>query len=919
MSFDDISVRHALKVIITLGAILMLFLWYLLMRRNPRRSSQILFDFGLVVLALASVVAYFEFGWLRYNRYMNPHDVYHYYMGAKYSLEHHYYDLYRTTLIADHELGAKYNNPQIRNLENHRFEATRQVLNNKAKYVTRFSPERWEEYKGDVAYWRTVMPGYKWNALLRDKGYNATPVWNSIARTITDMIPTSSIWGMRFLNYIDLAFLSFMFVVIGIVFGWRTMLFALIFHCVNYFMAFVHIKGAFMRLDWLCASVVGLCLLKSRYYGTAGVFFAYATMARVFPLLFLFGLGIKGSCNVFRNLLGRFNTNLYEPINRNYILLFATFSGACILFFALSVAADSGTHLWTTFFEKISIHNQDISTNRAGFKYVFLGWSENKAASFQEFQQYWRLILLVALGITAWSVRKVNDYEAVALGFIPVFFLTAPTFYYFVMLLVPMLYFLPKIQQGDRLMGAVLMFSISILGYVLSFNHPHHFFLFFNLSFALLSLCLYMIISALRAPFFSRLVPTALAEVPEHTSASSSSEVLENADAGIQPEGSETASLQSKSDAATSGEASMVIYGEGYAKSSFFLSWGKFMIFTLVFLGCAIAFGFFAASEKFFATPSTSPSAHTEYDIAEDAVQLLFVGDVMLSRNVARSIRENNRLFDCLFEPTREIVSRADVAFANLESPISGRGTALKGKNYLFNAPPESVKSLAASGFKVLSLANNHILDYGPIAMEDTIRLLSEHQLHGIGITEENAPQVPLILEVKGVRLGFLAYCDPVPRYSYAREFYAFLKRPATGDRETLARDIQNLRPQVDILIVSMHWGIEYQMVPDDHQRALGHFIIDSGADILAGHHQHVQQEPEFYNNGLILHGMGNFIFDQHTRPPTLDSRIFRVYVNKERILRVEYLPASITPGEWRPVPLEGEFISLEGLVKGAG
>ncbi len=257
-----------------------------------------------------------------------------------------------------------------------------------------------------------------------------------------------------------------------------------------------------------------------------------------------------------------------------------------------------------------------------------------------------------------------------------------------------------------------------------------------------------------------------------------------------------------------------------------------------------------------------------------------------------------------------DVTQGADLAFGNLESPISGRGQKID-KKYTFNAPAQSVEGLSYAGFDVVSLANNHILDYGLVAMDDTVRIVESNAVRQVGLTTGDAPQEPLLLKVDDLHVGYLAYCDPVPKYSYAEEFYAFERRPAAGTRENLARDIAALRDRVDIVVVSMHWGIEYISEPTEHSVALGRHIIDQGADIVAGHHPHVQQEPELYKDGLIIYSMGNFVFDQHSRPLTRISRVYRVYVNKEGVTRAEYLPCEIPKGLWQPRPTASTFVPV--------
>lgn len=856
---DDVIRRQALKIVIASLAIVLAVLWHFVKRGKIRGKAELCFDVALILVAAASVFAYFEFGWLRFGRYMNPHDVYHYYIGAKYSQEHGYFDLYRCSLIADKEMQGIYKQGTIRNLETHRTESAAQVLKEKDKYKAHFTPERWEEFKKDIAYFQSVMPAYKWNRVLGDKGYNATPVWNSVARWLCEHAPTDSVWAMRCLTYIDLVCLVLMFLTVWAAFGWRVMLFAVIFHGTNYFMAFVHIKGAFMRLDWLALVIMALCLLRLRWYKTAGGLLAYAGMARVFPVIFGFGLGAKMVFNGLAAAWDRIKKHTHPtPLNRDYIAFFLALAVVSVLLVGASAFYDGGFHLWRNFFSKIAVHDKDISTTRAGFKYIFLWSVANKAQVFEQRQIAWWSIIIVVLLVTAFLARKAEDYETVAIGFIPVFFMTAPTFYYYVMLLVPMFLFLPKIERASRLSGVILMFLLSIAAYIAGFRLEHHFKFFFVCSCMLLGLCAYLGLCVL---------------IPNRTPAASQPA----------PEAKQWRPL------------------------------GPHMRRILPFMagfGAALLLGgIVMAGVTYFGDALPKP----EVNKSSPRRSLVFVGDVMLSRNVAKSVAAKGGDYTYPFQATATILQEADAAFCNLECPISGQGAVVE-KNYNFNADPAAVNGLAYAGFDVVSVANNHILDSGPPAMEDTLRLLDEKGIRPAGLCVNDAPQEPVILDLDGVRVGYLAYCDPVPKYSYAREFYVFDKRPAKGDRETLSRDIAMMRPKVDIIVVSMHWGVEYVLDPSDHTRELGRFIIDQGADIVAGHHPHVQQEPEVYKSGLILYSMGNFVFDQHSRPPTRVSRIYRVVVGAHGVERAEYLPLEIPKGEWQPRPTAQAFVPIAGL-----
>ena len=196
------------------------------------------------------------------------------------------------------------------------------------------------------------------------------------------------------------------------------------------------------------------------------------------------------------------------------------------------------------------------------------------------------------------------------------------------------------------------------------------------------------------------------------------------------------------------------------------------------------------------------------------------VGDVMLSRNVARSIKQNDRRYTFPFEKTATYTRQADLAFCNLECPVSARGTVLN-KKYTFRAEPKAISGLIYNKFDIVSLANNHTLDYGADALTDTLAHLGEKRIIPVGVCTNDAPQMPAVIEVKGIKIGFLAYADPVTRYSYAKEFLGFSRKPAKGTMEVIRGDIARLRRRVDVVVVSMHWGIEYQGEPDSWQRTM--------------------------------------------------------------------------------------------------
>lgn len=929
---ESSALRELLKALLAEGALAILVIYAICMRqRLQARMTPLLV--ALVLLGAGAVAAYFEFGAVRYGRYMNPHDFYHYYTGTKYAPELGYHNQYAASLLADLEGKKLYNVKQpIRNLATHGYTPVKEVLENKEAIKGRFTPERWEAFKRDIVYFQDMVPKAKWQDMLRDKGYNGTPVWSMVAGVLTNLVPTDNEAGMRFLVALDPLILLGMFLLIWRAFGPWCALFALVFFGTNFALAFVHIKGALMRMDWVACLVASMCLLHLKHYKTAGAVLAYAAAARVFPAIFAFGMGALLCWELLAT----------RKLNRDYLRFFASFAVTALLL-TLAAYLTYGLPLWKEFFAKIGVHNTDISTTRVGFKYIFLWPYEGagaKAAAFLEQQSLWRAYLAAALILSFIAARRMKPYQAIGLGFVPAFFLTAPTFYYYVMLIVPLLIFLPRVELTRNTIGAGLFFATTITAYILRQGRNLDFELCFFLSCLYLLLGLY-IVGAHLVPFRKRALAVAggpdsvtMVEVPSEISAPALA-VTDDTSSARAPE--EKSSIKAL-DVVDAKEASAVktapkglqirhLIGAAYVAMIlgffFYYRAGDEAIPNPPEVAAPVLQseepGTVEAPEQSApevpeVTPATATisaeSAATPAVAPADTVTLAFVGDIMLSRNVQQDLAKRDLDFTYPFKETVSMLESADIAFGNLECPISGRGEALA-KKYLFNAPPESVSGLVFAGFDLVSLANNHTLDYGPIALDDTLRILGENQIRVSGISTNDAPQQPLIFERKGLRIGFLAYADPETPYAYPKEFMTFETRPAKAEKEAIARDIAALTPNADIIVVSYHWGIEYENAASPRQVELGQFTIDQGADIVAGHHPHVQQDAAWYKNGLIIYSMGNFVFDQWSRPATLQSRLYTVTVNKEGPVDANFRPLELVPKDWQPRPTGPQYVPV--------
>ncbi len=256
--------------------------------------------------------------------------------------------------------------------------------------------------------------------------------------------------------------------------------------------------------------------------------------------------------------------------------------------------------------------------------------------------------------------------------------------------------------------------------------------------------------------------------------------------------------------------------------------------------------------------------------IMEEAgeIILMAVGDIMLTRGVGARINKSS--VHTPFDDVRHIFKTADILFGNLETSIATSGAQLPGKVIWFRAAPEVTEGLKEAGFDVLSLANNHILDYDTPALMETIENLEASGIGYVGAGEDlEQSRKPLIVIKGGTRVGFLAYnefYDYFWSYSYRRTFEATEDIPGTAPMkdDLIKEDIKRLRDLCDVIAVSLHWGIEDSNRVTLEQRKLGRKIIDWGGDIILGHHPHVLQGIEYYNGKPIVYSLGNFIFDQN-------------------------------------------------------
>lgn len=268
-------------------------------------------------------------------------------------------------------------------------------------------------------------------------------------------------------------------------------------------------------------------------------------------------------------------------------------------------------------------------------------------------------------------------------------------------------------------------------------------------------------------------------------------------------------------------------------------------------------------------------------DRPSDTVRLLFVGDIMLSRSVGDLMAAKN---DWLwpFRAVASVTAEADIAFGNLESVISDRGTT-RGCRYCFRADPKAVAGLVHAGFDIVSVANNHAWDYGPEAFTD-----SRNRLTAAGIAAVGAGREPAVVVVAGTRVAFLAYTDLLPA--------AACLLVNCYDPLRMVSDVAEARALGDIVVVSFHSGEEY-LPATARQQGIYRAAIDAGADLVVGHHPHIVQGLEQYGRGWIAYSLGNFVFDQNWSSETMRGMLLDVTVNDAVVTTVATRQVDISRG----------------------
>lgn len=261
-------------------------------------------------------------------------------------------------------------------------------------------------------------------------------------------------------------------------------------------------------------------------------------------------------------------------------------------------------------------------------------------------------------------------------------------------------------------------------------------------------------------------------------------------------------------------------------------------------------------------TAGRADAAADVTESAKTAVRLLFAGDVYLSDHVLEAYDAAGGIDGVLSQGYQTEIQAADYFMTNEEFPFSTRGTPAPDKQFTFRVDPKRVQLMQEMGIDLVTLANNHALDYGRDAMLDTIDTLDRAGIGHVGAGKNLAEaRKPAIVELNGRTFAFIGATRVYPEADWAAGTDSAGMFSAYDGGAALAEEVKAAKQQADYVIAYVHWGIEREEMPNEVQKSIAHRLVDAGADLVVGAHPHVLQGLEYYQGVPIAYSLGNFVF----------------------------------------------------------
>ncbi len=306
-------------------------------------------------------------------------------------------------------------------------------------------------------------------------------------------------------------------------------------------------------------------------------------------------------------------------------------------------------------------------------------------------------------------------------------------------------------------------------------------------------------------------------------------------------------------------------------------------------------------------------------------MRLAAVGDIMIDHSFSPSNPPFNRAF--------QITSGADLFLANLEIPFGTVGSP-KEKMYAYRCEPSVAKVLLALGVDVVSLANNHMLDYGEEVMLQTLGILTRMRIPHVGAGRNmKEASRPIFLRRRGIRVAFMSLAATLPlgaaasenrpgiapvhvSTSYEVDPTSLQEQPGDppkirtrvdiGDEDRICSNIREVKGKADHVVVGIHWGIAFAKQRAEYQQPLARRMIEAGASLIVGHHPHIRHGIECYRKGVILYSLGDFIFHDRAEMTGESGIVATVELHRSKIRELRLWPISVDAKAGLPVLGDG-------------
>ena len=430
---------------------------------------------ALLIFAAVSLLAHVNF--LEFHsdgEHVHDREFYHYYVGSKYFAELGYTQLYEATVVANREDDPEGYNPRggVRDLTNKlKSVGNRNIIGRAARIKQRFSPERWQEFKRDIAVFRSYNKAlWRTSLFLSDHGYNGTPVTTAILGSLANHHPGSSASFVNVMAAMDLVLILVLALLIARLLSFEIALSFLFLWCVNPFNDYGFIGGSYLRYSYLNALALGIVCMRAGFQKWSGALLAASALLRVFPVLFYIAILAHDLLNPRRRDLLKKRARFHAA----FVLTAIGLLGATSL-----IDTPSARNPWVLFAESISVHNQKWAANQIGLQYFFfyshdhnleavdsswpsgerLNWAVEARRTYESRKPlYWISAVLGGLATLSF-LRRARANEAFVAGLALVFLSVMASHYYYALLaLIPLI--LPK--DARALVALSIAFAIAI-------------------------------------------------------------------------------------------------------------------------------------------------------------------------------------------------------------------------------------------------------------------------------------------------------------------------------------------------------------------------------------------------------------------------------------------------------------------------